>query len=131
MSEKTVVHTSGEAQAFWMLGGLYEMLLLSDETNGATTVMQMTIPGGDGPAPAHASGIRDGLCHQRHCPLQHRGEIFEAAPGSLFHIPAGTVENFEPTSTVRVLITYTPGGIDEFFAEAGERAKRYEVPPGA
>jgi hypothetical protein len=28
-----------------------------------------------------------------------------------------------------VLVIYTPGGIDEFFAEAGEPAERREVPP--
>ena len=130
MSEKTVVHTSGEAQAFWMLGGLYEVLLSSDETNGATTVMQMTIPAGMGPPPHTHPGSETVYVISGSAHYNIGGEIFEAGPGSLFHIPAGTVENFKPTSTVRVLITYTPGGIDEFFAEAGERAKRYEVPPG-
>ena len=57
------------------------------------------------------------------------GELIEGAPGSLFHIPADTLEWFEPTSTLRVLITYTPGGIEKFFAEAGEPAPRREVPP--
>lgn len=55
--------------------------------------------------------------------------MIEAEPGSLFYIPAGTLEWFEPTSTVRVVITYTPGGIEKFFAEAGEVARTREVPP--
>jgi hypothetical protein len=39
------------------------------------------------------------------------------------------VETFEPTSTVKLLIHYEPGGIDRFFAEVGEKAQSREVPP--
>ena len=38
-------------------------------------------------------------------------------------------ERFVPTSDTRVLVTYEPGGIDKFFAEAGEPAQRRELPP--
>jgi hypothetical protein len=57
------------------------------------------------------------------------GELFDGVPGSVFHIPAGVAENFEPTSTSQVLITYTPGGIDGFFREIGERASSRQLPP--
>ncbi len=55
--------------------------------------------------------------------------MLDAKAGSLFHIPAETLEWFEPTSDAKVLITYSPGGIEKFFAEAGEPAERREVPP--
>jgi hypothetical protein len=62
--------------------------------------------------------------------LYHIGEeTLEGAPGSFFHIPAGTVECFEPTEELRVLVAYTPGGIDRFFAEAGEPARSPGLPP--
>jgi hypothetical protein len=35
----------------------------------------------------------------------------------------------EPTSKARVVITHEPGGMDRFFAEAGEPAPRREIPP--
>ena len=56
---------------------------------------------------------------------------FDGVPGSVFHIPQGTVETFEPTGdkNLRVLVTYSPGGIENFFAEAGEPAQSYELPP--
>jgi hypothetical protein len=57
------------------------------------------------------------------------GDTFEGGPGSSFHIPEGTLENFEPLELTRVLVVYRPGGIDRFFAEAGEPAQRREVPP--
>ena len=37
----------------------------------------------------------------------------------------------QPVEDLRVLVIYTPGGMDEFFAEAGEPAKSFEVPPPA
>ncbi|MFI7413210.1 hypothetical protein ACIBU0_31510 [Streptomyces sp. NPDC049627] len=55
--------------------------------------------------------------------------MFDGGPGSLFHIPEGTLERFEPTSTVRLVVTYTSGGLDKFFAEAGEPAQSHELPP--
>ena len=130
MAEKTVVHRPGEGQAFWMLGGLYEVLLSSDETNGAATVMQMTMPAGMGPPPHVHHGVTETVyvvdgtvtCH-------FDGQKIDGGPGSLFRIPSDTRERFEPTSKARVVVTYEPGGMDKFFAEAGEPAQRREIPP--
>ena len=51
MADTTVTRNPGEGDAFWMLGGLYEVKVASDETNGATTVIEFTIPEGAGPPP--------------------------------------------------------------------------------
>jgi quercetin dioxygenase-like cupin family protein len=130
MAEKAIVHRPGEGQAFWMLGGLYEVLLSSDETNGAATVMQMTMRAGMGPPPhIHHSVTETVYVVDGTLTYQIDGNKIDGGPGSLFRIPADTLERFEPTSTVRVVITYEPGGIDKFFAEAGEPARRRELPP--
>jgi hypothetical protein len=59
------------------------------------------------------------------------GETYEGGPGTFFYIPGETEENFEPAgeTPVRVLVLYTPGGMEKFFAEAGEPAARRELPP--
>lgn len=128
-SDKVVVHGPGTGQAFWLLGGLYEVLLSSDQSGGEVTVMQMTLPAGMGPPPHTHPGSETVYVIDGTLTYHIGGELFEGQPGSLFHIPAGVVENFEPTTTVRVLVTYRPGGIDKFFTEAGEVAARREVPP--
>jgi quercetin dioxygenase-like cupin family protein len=112
-----------------MLGGLYETLVSSDETNGAMTVMQFTVPVGMGPPPHSHDGIE--VVHVLDGTLNYHlgGELIEAGPGDTVFIPAGTVETFEPTTTAKIVITYSPGGIEKFFAEAGERAPRREIPP--
>lgn len=129
MTEKTVVRKVGDGKAFWMLGGLYEVLLSSDDSNGAATIMQMTIPTGMSPPPHTHPGTETVYIMDGTLKYHIGGEMLEGSPGSLFYIPADTLEWFEPTSTVRILVTYAPGGIDKFFAEAAEPARVREVPP--
>ncbi|HEV3230164.1 MAG TPA: cupin domain-containing protein [Solirubrobacteraceae bacterium] len=125
------MRNEGDGQAYWMLGGLYEVMVSSDEAGGALTIMQMTMPPGMGPPPhTHPGGesvyVMDGTLR-----YHIDGETFEGSAGTMFHIPEGTMENFEPTGDkpLRVLVSYTPGGIDKFFAEAGEPAQSRELPP--
>ena len=49
MAGKAIVRKAGEGDAYWMLGGLYEVKVSSEESGGAVTVMQMTVPAGMGP----------------------------------------------------------------------------------
>src|SRR5436309_1480899 len=53
----------------------------------------------------------------------------EGRAGSTCHVPAGTLENCEPVEQSRLLVLCTPGGIEKFFAEAGEPAQSRELPP--
>ncbi len=130
MAANAVVHRSGEGQAFWMLGGLYEVLLSSDETNGATTITQMTMPAGMGPPPHVHHGVAETVYVVEGTITYHiDGRKVDGGPGSLFRVPADTRERFEPTSKAKVVVTYEPGGMDKFFAEAGEPAQRREIPP--
>lgn len=127
---QAIVHKSGEGRAFWMLGGLYEVLLSSDESNGEATVMQMTMPAGMGPpAHVHRRVVETVYVVEGTLTLHVDGKKIECGPGSLIRIPADKLEHFEPTSKLRVVVTYEPGGIDKFFAEAGEPAQRREIPP--
>lgn len=129
MASNAHVRHSGDGKAFWMLNGLYEVKASSDETNGAMTVMEMTIPEGMGPPPHTHPGTESVYVIDGKVRYYIGDETVEGGPGSFFHIPEGTLERFEPTSAVRLLVTYTPGGIEKFFAEAGEPAQRRELPP--
>lgn len=129
MASGSVVRKPGEGKAFWMLGGLYELKAASPETEGSMTVMEMTLPAGAGPPPHTHPGSESVYVLEGTLRYHIDGEVFEGGPGSFFHIPAGVMENFEPVTDIRILVTYAPGGIEEFFAEAGEPAERREVPP--
>jgi quercetin dioxygenase-like cupin family protein len=129
MAEQTIARRSGEGQAFWMLGGLYEVLLSSDETDGKSTIMQLTVPPGLGPPPHAHTGSESVYVVDGTLKFHIGDEVIEGGPGSMFHFSPGMVENFEPTSTVRLVANYSPGGIEKFFAEAGEPAQARQLPP--
>ena len=129
MPVETVVRQPGEGKAYWMLGGLYEVKVASGETDGAQTIMEMTMPAGMGPPPHRHPGAESVFVIEGKLRYHIEGESFEGGPGSCFHLPAGTLENFEPIERTRIVVIYAPGGIEEFFAEAGEPAERRELPP--
>ena len=57
MAGDTVAREPGQGTAFWMLGGLYEVKVSSAESDGALTLMEMTMPTGMGPPPhTHPGG---------------------------------------------------------------------------
>jgi quercetin dioxygenase-like cupin family protein len=129
MAGESVVRNPGEGTAFWMLGGLYEVKASSSETGGEMTVIEMTMPGGIGPPPHTHPGTESVYVLEGTLRYHIGDDTFEGGPGSFFHIPNGVMENFEPITDCRLLVVYTPGGIEQFFAEAGEPAERREVPP--
>jgi len=128
-TNNVVARHRGEGDAFYVLGGLYEVKAAGHETAGKATVMEMTVPVGMGPPPHTHAGPE--MVYVLEGTLRYRigDQTLEGAPGSLFYIPEGVTENFEPTSTTRLLITYLPGGLDKFFAEIGEPATVREIPP--
>ena len=131
MEGKTVVRKPGEGDAIWMLDSLYEVKASAEETGGELTAMVMTIAPGMGPPPHEHPGGESVYVLEGQVRYHIGGETYEAWPGSFFYIPAGIEENFEPAgdTPIRVFVMYTPGGIDRFFAEAGEPAMRRELPP--
>jgi quercetin dioxygenase-like cupin family protein len=128
-TEKPLIRKRGEGSAIWMLGGLYETKLSADETGGALTLMEFTVPVGMGPPP-HTHTQDEVVYILEGTATYHIGDqTTEVGPGSTVYLPKGTVETFEPKTTLRTLNVYLPGGMDRFFAEAGEPAQRREVPP--
>ena len=113
-----------------MLGGLYEVKASSTETDDRLTVMEMTIPAGMGPPPHTHPGAEAVYVLEGRLRYHIGDETVEGTAGSVFYIPDGTLENFEPIDTVRILVSYAPGGaIDRFFSEVGESTQVRELPP--
>jgi mannose-6-phosphate isomerase-like protein (cupin superfamily) len=131
MAETIVARKADEGTALWVLGGLYEVKVSADESGGRMTVMEFTVPVGMAPPPhtheqAEVVYVLEGTAN-----FHISGETVEAGPGSCMYFPAGTPETFEPTGPgpVRVLVVYTPGGMDKFFSMFGETAATRTVPP--
>jgi quercetin dioxygenase-like cupin family protein len=125
----TVARTDDNTQAFWMLGGLYEVLVSSEESGGAMTTMRMTLPAGMGPPPHTHPGIECVYVVSGAIRYHIEDKTIDGRAGSSFLVPAETLEWFEPTEMTQVVVNYLPGGIDQFFAAAGEPARSLTVPP--
>ena len=128
---ETVIRSRGDGRGIWMLGGLYEVKTSTDEPGGQATVMEMLIPPGMGPPPHSHPGGESVYVLEGAIKYHIDGQEHDGGPGDFFHVPAGTEENFEPAgdSNVRLLVIYTPGGVEKFFQEAGEPAQTNELPP--
>ena len=51
-------------------------------------------------------------------------DVFVAGPGDFVNVPKGTLHNFRNDSDqpIRMILTFTPAGIERFFEECLERA---------
>src|SRR5919109_572340 len=103
MAANTVVRGPGESDALWLLGGLYEIKVSSEDTDNACTVIQFTIPDGSGPPP-HVHNC-DELVYvlEGKARFHADGETFEAGSGTVVNFPQGTEETFEPIGHVKLL----------------------------
>lgn len=124
-----IARKSDESRALWFLGGLYEVLVAGEETGGKATVMRMTAPAGTGSPPHTHAGDELLYVLDGDVDVHIDGDVISAGPGATFAFPAGTLEWFEAGTQATVLVTYTPGGIDKFFAEVGEPAATRTLPP--
>lgn len=129
MPAEVVTRKGDEGQAYWFLGGLYEVLVSGEESGGEVTVMRITVPAGNGPPPHTHSGPEIMYVLEGDVQAHVGDETVSGTAGSTFHYPAGTLERFEATTQATVLATYLPGGIDAFFAEVGEPALSRTIPP--
>ena len=118
-----------EGRALWLLGGLYEVLVAGEDTDGKQTFMRMTAPAGTGSPPHTHPGDESLYVLAGELNVHIGDNVIAATPGSSFYVPAGTREFFEAVTDATVLVTYTPGGIDKFFAEVAEPATARTLPP--
>ena len=129
MADEVVVRQANEGRAFAMLGGVYEVKVSSDESDGAMTIMEMLIPPGAAPPPHTHPGTETVYVIEGNLRYNIGDETHEGGPGAIFHIPEGVLENFEPLTESRILVVYKPGGIERFFEEAGDPSEAGVLPP--
>jgi quercetin dioxygenase-like cupin family protein len=129
MASQPIARKSDDSRALWLLGGLYEVLVSGEETDGKVTVMRMTAPAGTGSPPHTHPGEESLYVLDGDLSVHIGDEVVAATSGASFHFPAGTKEWFEAQTRATVLATYIPGGIDKFFVEVGEPAMTRSLPP--
>ena len=111
--------------AYWGPGDHYTFLVTGEESGGAYFAMEALVPPGGGPPP-HIHRREDETFYLLEGEIQFRlgHETITAGPGDFVNVPRGTVHNFTNagSETARMVLTFTPAGIERFFEETLEPA---------
>jgi quercetin dioxygenase-like cupin family protein len=117
--------------AFWGPGDHYTFLVTGEETGGAYFAMEALVPPGGGPPP-HIHTREDETFYLLEGKVEFLlGEqTILAGPGDFVNIPRGTVHRFQNTGTdtARMILTFTPAGLEHWFEETLERAPNRVTP---
>jgi quercetin dioxygenase-like cupin family protein len=106
--------------AYWGPGDRYTFLVTGEESGGAYFAMEAYVPPGGGPPP-HIHTREDETFYVLEGQLEFLlgEETIVAGVGDFVSVPRGTVHCFHNpgTETARLLLTFTPAGIEGFFKE--------------
>jgi quercetin dioxygenase-like cupin family protein len=133
MARKSVIAQTGEGEALWVLGGLFEIKVSSADSGGELVVVQMTVGPNAVASPPHTHlGAESVTVLDGNLKFHIADKTIDCGPGGEVYIPRGTWEWLENASNepARLMVRYMPGGqMDLFFREIGQVATARELPP--
>jgi quercetin dioxygenase-like cupin family protein len=112
--------------AFWGPNDRYTFLVTGAQSDGAYFIMEADVPPGGGPPPhihrreQESFYLLDGTLE-----IQMGDKTVQASKGDFVHIARGEVHCFRNTgsTTARLLLIFSPGGIEGFFEDSLERVQ--------
>jgi quercetin dioxygenase-like cupin family protein len=111
--------------AYWGPGDHYAFLVTGEESGGAYFVMEARVPPGGGPPPhIHTREDETYYLLEGQIEVLLGEETVVAGPNDFVNIPRGSLHCFsnKGTETARMVLTFTPAGIEGWFEECLERA---------
>ena len=127
-----VYRSSDSGDAFWGPGDAYRFLVTGAETGGAYFAMEAIVPPGGSPPPhIHRNEDETFYVVEGSVDFLLGEETITAGVGDFVNVPRGTVHRFHNSGsdTMRMILTFTPAGIEKFFEETLERALDPTLPP--
>ncbi|MBI3492418.1 MAG: cupin domain-containing protein [Acidobacteria bacterium] len=133
-SENMISLRAGEGTSWWLMTDLHTFKAVSEDTNGAFTLTELTAAADFGPPPHihhredEAFYVLDGQFEFR-----YNDRTFTAGPGSFVYLKKGRVHMHRATggAPARALVLHTPAGLERFIREAGKPATDRTATPGA
>ena len=123
---------AGTGPSFWGPGDLYTFLVTGEESGGAYFAMEALVPQGGGPPPhIHANEDETFYVLEGRVTFRLADETILAGPGDFVHVPRGNVHCFrnDGETPARLVLTFTPAGIEHFFLETLQRAYDLTIDP--
>lgn len=128
-----IVHRpSGTGRTFFGPGDLYRFLVTGAESSGSYFAMEALVPACGGPPPhIHRNEDETFYLVDGQCTFRLGDETITAGAGDFVNVPRGTVHCFrnDGTAPMRMIVTFTPAGIESFFEETLEQAVDPTQPP--
>ena len=114
-----------EGERIWIVGDTMTFKATGESTGGSLVLLEnLTAPGGGPPPHIHTREdefwyVLDGTFE-----IRIGDELYTLGPGGFAYAPRGTVHNFRNVADTpsRVLVGFTPGGMERFFRESGRPA---------
>jgi quercetin dioxygenase-like cupin family protein len=133
VTEGQLFHRASQSgRSFWGPGDVYTFLVTGAESGGAYFAMEAVVQPGGGPPPhIHRNEDETFYVVGGECSIRLDDEIVTAGAGDFVNIPRGRVHSFrnDGATPMRMILTFTPSGIEKFFEETLERALDPTQPP--
>jgi mannose-6-phosphate isomerase-like protein (cupin superfamily) len=115
----------GEGERLWIVGDTMTFKATGESTGGRLMLLEnLTAPGGGPPPHVHTREdeffyVLDGTVD-----IRIGDDVHRVGPGGFAYVPRGTIHNFRNTADTpsRILIGFSPSGMEGFFREAGRPA---------
>ncbi|MCF6439543.1 cupin domain-containing protein [Pseudoalteromonas luteoviolacea] len=110
-------------------GNLYRIMISGEQTEGQFSLIESLIqPGQGGPFHTHANEQESFLVISGTLTIFDAEQSYQATPGTFILCPAGTTRGFrnDTEEEVKVLILYTPAGIEKMIKMEGEELNQVE-----
>jgi len=115
----------GEGERIWIVGDTMTLKATGETTGGSLVLLEnLTAPGGGPPPHAHETEDEFWYVIDGTFEVYIDGEAHTLGPGGFAFAPAGAVHHFRNVADTpsRVLVGFTPGGIEGFFRASGQPA---------
>ena len=125
ISPELLYRPAGSGATFLGPGDVYRFLVTGAESGGAYFAMEAYVPPGGGPPPhIHRNEDETFYIVEGSCDFLLGDETITGGPGDFVNVPRGVVHRFHNagSTTTRMILTFTPAGIERFFEETLERA---------
>jgi mannose-6-phosphate isomerase-like protein (cupin superfamily) len=116
---------AGEGERIWIVADTMALKATSESTGGSLVLLEnLTAPGGGPPPHIHTREDEFFYVLDGNFEIRIGVEVHAVGPGGFAYVPRGTVHNFRNTAETpgRILVGFTPGGMEGFFRDSGRPA---------
>jgi quercetin dioxygenase-like cupin family protein len=116
---------AGDGQRIWIVGDTMTLKATGESTGGSLVLLEnLTAPGGGPPPHTHTREDEFWYVLEGTFEIRIGDQVHTLGAGGFAYAPRGTIHNFRNTAQTpsRILVGFTPGGMEGFFRESGRPA---------